>query len=90
MISFRSYCNMKVCCVIEAILMSIHNIRFQDKLRHLEYPKYINICSYEKILGTQERIRNSRGIEPSVFEPSKFQCTKCKPFISQSHLLILY
>ena len=24
--------------------------------------------------GTQERVRNSRGNEPSVFEPQKFYC----------------
>ena len=53
-----------------------HTIINMKKENHLNYPKYNNVCScgiYS--LGTQERVRNSRGNEPSVVEPLKFYCT---------------
>ena len=32
------------------------------KIKSPEYPKYNNVCSYGTfLLGTQERVRNSRG-----------------------------
>ena len=38
-------------------------------------PKLFQIRSYGILFqGTQERVRKSRGNEPSVFEPLKFYC----------------
>ena len=39
------------------------------------HPKLSQICSYGILFqGTQERVRNSSGKEPPVFEPMKFYC----------------
>ena len=46
--------------LIETILIITHNIPFQYKIEHS--PKLTQICSYKIFfLGTQERVRNSRG-----------------------------
>ena len=48
---------------IASFLMSTHNTHFQNKIRALELSQ-INIlifCSYGKILGNQEQVRNSCG-----------------------------
>ena len=52
-----------------------HAIIYIKKTITLNYPKFNNVCSYGIFFqGTQERVPNSRGKEPSVFEPFKFYC----------------
>ena len=73
--------NTKVCCVF--LLESPHrgdsNEYTQYTILHVKkenHPKLFQICSYGFLFqGTEERVRNSRGNEPSVFEPLKFYCT---------------
>ena len=59
-----SFFKIKVCCVysgenrpIEAILMSTHNIHFQEKIKKSRIFNNISISTVEeKILGTKERV----------------------------------
>ena len=70
---------MKVCCVF-----SLESRHRGDSNEYTQYTifnvkennrKLFQICSYGLLSqGTQERIRKSRGNEPSVFEPLKFYC----------------
>ena len=53
-----------------------HAIISLKKKITLNYPKYNNVFSYGSFsLGTQERVRRSRGKRTVVFEPLKFYCT---------------
>ena len=74
---------MKVCYVFS--LESPHRGDSNEYTQHtivniknkitLNYPQYDNVCSHGMFFqGTQERVRNSHGNEPSVFEPFKFYC----------------
>ena len=40
----------------------------------LNYPKYINVCSYVFSIGTQERVQKSRGKRAIGFRATKFYC----------------
>ena len=51
------------------------------------YFKFNNVCSYGVFFRTQERVWNSRGNEPLVFEPLKFYCIS---FLSNSHHEVLH
>ena len=62
---FLIFYNMKVYCVshynrlVEAILMSTHNIPFSTKKENT--PNYTKPAAKGFFLGTQVRVRNSRG-----------------------------
>ena len=78
---FSIFFNMKVYCVF-----SLESPHRSDSRVHTVYhfsnkkkftPDYLNLQLWDFFLGTQERVRNSRGIfvnELSVFEPLKFYC----------------
>ena len=63
--------------------MSTHNIYFHDKIRNflLSQIRYSYLQLWKKILGIQERVRNSHGkrvigvraIEVSVYHYSRYQ-----------------
>ena len=59
--------------------MSTHTIpSYHYQYKKENHPKLSQICLLLQLwgvfLGTQERVRNSRGNESSVFEPLKFYC----------------
>ena len=59
--------------------MSTHNIHFQDKIIDpILSQLYYNISSYGKMEKSYLGLKNEFEIavinEPSVFQPSKFQC----------------
>ena len=82
MVIFFIFFKIKVCCVYS--LESPHRgdsyeytqHTFKVKEETYNYPKYIYICSYwKKILGTDKNKFEIAVVnEPSVFEPSNFQC----------------
>ena len=72
--------NIKICC-----MFSLESPHCCDSNEYTQYTvfnikkiyqtKLSQICSQGIFfLGTQERVRNSRGNEPSVFEPLTFYC----------------
>ena len=95
--TFRFF-NMKVCCVfsLESPHRGDSNDNAQCTIFNLRKKLTLNFPKSEAVgfffQGTQERVRNSCGGEPSVFEPSKFQYSKsivrdkCEPGIRTSVL----
>ena len=75
-----SFFNMKVYCVLslesphrgdsnEYTQYTIFNVKKKITLNYSQIGSYG--CLFK---GIQERVRNNRGNEPSVFEPLKFYC----------------
>ena len=79
---FSIFSNLKVSCVfsleslIEAILMSTHNIPFSIQKKTLNYPKSAAKGSFSK--GLKSEFEIAMVNEPSVFEPLKFYCKYSK------------